>query len=63
MIDKDVSEESLIRFWKLYDGSIDKASTNGLWLFSNNSYPIYDGFTIRLGRNKIQINRIESFDN
>lgn len=59
LLDSDINENSLIRFWLLIDGTYNKPSTNGVWLFSSHSYNIYDGFTIRLGKNKFKINKID----
>lgn len=60
-IENDVSDDVIIRFWVIYDGDSNKPSTNGVWMFCLNQYVIYDGFTIRLGKNKVQINKIETF--
>lgn len=60
-IENDVSDDAIIRFWVIYDGDSLKPSTNGVWMFCMNQYVIHDGFTIRLGKNKVQINKIETF--
>lgn len=62
LIDADVSEESVIRYWEIHDGNGIKPSTNGVWLFCSHTYRIYDGFTVRLGKSKFQINKIEHFN-
>jgi len=55
IIESDASENTIIKFWELIDGSPTKKSTYGVWLFSAHSYRIYDGFTFRLGKNKVKI--------
>lgn len=62
LLDSDINENSLIRFWLLMDGTINKPSTNGVWLFNSHSYQIYDGFTVRLGKSMFKINRVESLN-
>lgn len=62
LIDADKDNRAMIKYWELYDGTTTKSSTNGVWLFSNHTYPIYDGFTVRLGKSKFIINKQQAFD-
>jgi hypothetical protein len=59
LIDCDNDSQTVIKYWELYDGTVTKPSTNGLWLFSSNSYSIYDGLIVRLGKSKFIINKIQ----
>lgn len=57
LIDCDNDSQAVIKYWELYDGSVNKHSTNGLWLFSSHTYLIYDGLVVRLGKSKFIINK------
>lgn len=57
LIDCDNDNQAVIKYWELYDGSVNKPSTNGLWLFSSHTYLIYDGLVVRLGKSKFIINK------
>jgi hypothetical protein len=49
-------DNTIVRFWEIYDGTINKPSTNGIWLFATHAYKIYHGLIIKLNKSKIQIN-------
>ena len=55
-IESDYSENTIVRFWEIYDGNIVKPSTNGIWLFLTHSFNIYDGLIMKLGKNKALFN-------
>lgn len=43
------------QYWKIKDGSIDKASTNGTWIFANHSYEIMDNTIFQLATSNFLI--------
>ena len=55
-IESDFSENSIIRFWEIHDGSLKKQSTNGVWMFLSHSFSIYDGLIMKLGKTKTIFN-------
>ena len=41
--------------WSLKDGDDEKESTNGTWLYALNEYPLFDGMTIAVETQLLEI--------
>ena len=50
-----ISYDTDRRQWKLKDGSADKASTNGCWIYATHSYEILDGAIFQFGSSRFRI--------
>ena len=64
--DKSFSRiQTTIRFeddlneWVIYDGNIDKGSTNGTWVFGIHSFPIKDGMIAEILTTKVKFSLIK----
>jgi hypothetical protein len=47
--------DSANKVWKVRDGSDEKESTNGTWIFATHSYEIQNNFVFRVGRSRVKI--------
>lgn len=54
--ESDLGENTVIRYWEITDGSYQKPSTNGVWIFATHSYELYEGVIIKVGKNKLTVN-------
>lgn len=41
--------------WVLFDGTGDKKSTNGTWLFVENDYEIFNGMVFKAGKTLFEV--------
>ena len=46
------------KVWKIIDGTKEKSSTNGTWVFGIHSFPIENGMTIEILNSKINISLV-----
>ena len=46
--------EDELNEWVIYDGNIDKGSTNGTWVFGMHSFPIKDGMVAEILTTKVK---------
>jgi len=50
-----ISYDSENKTWKLKDGSIEKPSTNGCWIYAIHSFEIHDNTIFQLGNSRFKI--------
>jgi len=47
--------DNFAKCWKMKDGSVDKSSTNGTWVYATHSYEIRDNFCMKIGDSKLRL--------
>lgn len=55
--ESDLVESTIVRYWEIHDGKLDKPSTNGVWIFATHSYEVYEGLVIKIGKNKLTVSK------
>ncbi len=53
-------QDSENKIWKLKDGTSDKTSTNGSWVYATHSYEVVDKTVFQFGNSRMRISVINS---
>ncbi len=54
-VQASISYDSENKNWKLKDGSIEKPSTNGCWIYAIHSFEIHDNTIFQLGNSRFKV--------